>query len=146
MTLRCATCGEAALQLLSEETRSTTIHRRRTCEHGHVTTTIETYAGITQFTRHLSAFDGVIAHRADLWKRDQRIVAAVRAGRAKTEVAEEFGLAPNSVSSALRRHAPELLRQITTRKQRAAADRAKAKQAGPHTVWRFTGPAPWANP
>jgi hypothetical protein len=145
MTLRCATCGEPALQLLSEDTRGTTITRRRRCSNQHVTKTIETYAAITQMTRHLKDFDEVLTHRAALWKRDQRIVRAVEAGRGKAEVAAEFGLAPNSVSSVLRRHAPGLLRRVTPSRARAPEPAPQPTAAAPRTVWRFPGAAPWAN-
>ena len=120
MTLRCSTCGEPALQLLSEDTRGTTITRRRRCPNEHVTKSIETYSAISEITRHLAEYDALIERRAAMWKRDQRIVRAVRAGACKAAVAAEHGLAANSVSAVLRKHAPDLVRRMRPKGARAA--------------------------
>ena len=87
-----------------------TIRRRRECFNGHTFYTNEVVEWVAKVTRKAAKAHATAEARAERWKRDQRIVRMVRAGRPKSEVAAAFKLAPTTVTHVLGKLAPELKR------------------------------------
>ncbi len=97
--------------MLDTRTLKGTIRRRRECFNGHTFYTNEVVEWVAKVTRKAARADDTAQARAERWRRDQRIVRMVAAGRPKGEVALAFKIAPNTVSHILGKLAPELKRQ-----------------------------------
>lgn len=108
--MRCRHCGEIRTSVLDTRDNGSAITRRRACFNGHTFVTTETYKGVTAMTRKLATLAVTTDRRATRWQRDQRIVRMVAGGTPKADVARHFGIAANTVSHVLGKHAPELKR------------------------------------
>lgn len=113
----CPKCGEKRTRVLDTRTLAGAIRRRRQCFNDHVFYTSEVIEWVAKVTRKASRAHATAQKRAEMWKRDQRVVRMVAAGRPKAEVAEAFAIAPTTVTHILGKYAPELKRKMKERAQ-----------------------------
>lgn len=100
------------------------LQRRRECFNGHRYTTYEISDRLAKTLAKSSAPSAAaIEKRGELWKRDRRIMRAIKAGKLLSEVASEFGLAANTVSWIVKKHDPEF-------NARAHGQRIRREQSG----------------
>ncbi len=103
------------------------LQRRRECFNGHRYTTYEVSDRLAKtLAKHSATSAAAIQKRGSQWKRDRRIMKAIKGGRLLSEVAAEFGLASNTVSWIVKRVDPEF--NARSHGQRVKIERAAKKQ------------------
>lgn len=125
----CPVCGAAGSTVISTRgwQSDTMLQRRRECFNGHRYTTYEISDRLAKtLAKHSASSASAIQKRDSQWKRDQRIMRAVRGGKLLSEAAAEFGLASSTVSWIVKRVDPEF--NARSHGQRVKSERATKKQ------------------
>lgn len=126
----CPVCGAAGSTVISTRgwQSETMLQRRRECFNGHRYTTYEISDRLAKtLAKHSEPSAVAIVKRGNQWKRDQRILRAIKGGKLLSEVAVEFGLASNTVSWIIKRIDPAF--NARSHGQRVKSERARAKQS-----------------
>lgn len=109
--MRCTKCGSDLSRVVATRTEDdrALIVRRRECFNGHRFNTYEVHESVAGTIRdHVSPKRGAkLEQQAARWARDRAIARAVVRGAMVKDVAQQYGLAANTVSWILRRHAPD---------------------------------------
>ena len=127
--MKCPICGTSGSSVISTRgwQSDTMLQRRRECFNGHRYTTYEVSDRLAKtLAKHSATSAAAIQKRGSQWKRDQRIMRAIKGGKLLSEVAAEFGLASNTVSWIVKRVDPEF--NARSHGQRVKIERAAKKQ------------------
>ena len=104
----CPECGHPGSSVSETRARGCYVSRRRICDRcGHRHTTTEVPAGFMQYLRRpFAAVHAILLRgvrlRAAVWRRQQEIAEAVRAGGRPVAIARRFGVHRNTVYRAMR--------------------------------------------